>query len=53
MTNLKQNKISEAINLFNLGRTDEASILIEEILIENPNNIDAINLKGGIYLRKK
>ena len=52
MTNLKQNKISEAINFFNLGRTDEASILIEEILIENPNNIDAINLKGGIYLRK-
>ena len=51
MTNLKQNKISEAINLFNLGRTDEASILIEEILIENPNNIDAINLKAGIYLK--
>ena len=51
MTNLKQNKISEAINFFNLGRTDEASILIEEILIENPNNIDAINLKAGIYLK--
>tara|TARA_B100001996_G_scaffold381405_1_gene370773 strand:- start:2152 stop:3162 length:1011 start_codon:yes stop_codon:yes gene_type:complete len=51
MANLKENKILEAINLFNSGNLHESNILIEEILKKEPNNINAINLKGGIYLK--
>ena len=48
MNNSTPKKLSTAINLSNSNKIKEADIIVDEILLSEPNNLDALNIKGII-----
>ena len=48
MNNSTSKKLSTAINLSNSNKIKEADIIVNDILLSEPNNLDALNIKGII-----
>ena len=52
MNNSINNKISKVINLFNSNKFFDADLVLDEILASEPNNTNALNIKGAINIKK-